>query len=367
MILRIIDMIRKDDFQILGGSRKKVFFYGLLIWTLWIIFYAVFFKIQTAVHTWAIAFTASAGSYYTFALLSILIWFICKKIPFGRLPIPFLVLVHFFLSMIISSLWLFISYGAWYLAVGENMLQYDEIRATLGWQFLFGMITYLLIAGIFYTIITYRQFREKELREAELKLLTRDAELRALKMQIHPHFLFNSLNSINALVKQTPNQARVMIAKLSDLLRISLESRDKMLVPLKEELEFARLYLDIENIRFRDRMEFNEDIDPELMDQPFPGMVLQPLLENAVIHGIAEHRGKGTIRLSLNRHDTLIVCVVSNTVGSSKSKRKKGTGLDNIQQRLKLFYKEAYALEASLNKGWFDVRLTIPLNPEGIS
>ncbi len=353
-----------------GVHRKSDFLHGFLIWTLWVLFYAVFFKIQTSGHSWVVALISSATSYYPFALLSILIWIICRKIPFGMMPVPVLCIVHFFISIVVSILWLGISFGMWYLAEGKAMLNYAELRAIVGWQFLFGMITYLLIAGIFYTIIYYRQYREKQLEEAELKLLMRDAQLKALKMQIHPHFFFNSLNSINALVTRNPKQAREMIAKVSDLLRLSLESRDKMLVPLREELELARLYLDIERIRFRDRMEVQEEVDDDILDVPFPAMVLQPLLENAVIHGISAHRGKGHIRLTLKSYNHRVYCHVSNTMGKQKSERsKRGTGLDNIHRRLDLIYSRHYDFHTFLSEsGRFDVKLVIPMmeNPHSL-
>ena len=357
--------------SILGGSRLKVFLYGFLIWTLWVLFYAVFFKIQTSIPSWSIAFAASAGAYYTFALLSILIWFICRKIPFDILPIPILVSIHFFISMIISALWLFIYYGLWYLNEGKEIFTYYDVRSIFGWQFLFGMITYLLIAGIFYTIIYYKQFREKELQEAELKLLTRDAELKALKMQINPHFLFNSLNSINALVTKNSKQARDMIAKLSDLLRISLESRDEMLVPLKEELDLARLYLEIEKIRFSDRMTIHEEIDPELLNISFPAMVLQPLLENTVKHGITSHRGRGTIKVTVKKKDEKLCCIITNSVGKKKSDSIKqpmsnGTGLINIRRRLELLYKDAFSFVTDFSDSEeFRVVLLIPFEKYG--
>lgn len=357
----------------IGGSRLKVFLYGFFIWTVWILFYAVFFKIQIGL-SWPISFATSAGSYYPYALLSILIWVVCRRVPFARFPLPILISIHFVLSILFSALWLFVSYGLWYLQEGSKIFSYFEsygegtvgAKQVFGWQFLFGMITYLLVAGIFYTIIYYNQFREKQLQEAELKILTRDAELKALKMQIHPHFLFNSMNSINALVTRNPKQARGMIAKLSELLRVSLESRDRMFVSLKEELDVARLYLEIEKMRFQDRMEVHEEIDPGLLGVSFPAMVLQPLLENAVIHGIADHRGKGEIRLMFLRQDDFICCRVTNTVGKRISKGRKesqgnGTGLSNIRQRLDLLYGESYSFDIERSDpGRFEVRLLLP-------
>lgn len=350
-------------------GRKKILFNGFLIWTFWIIFYAIFFKFQLGV-SWAVALISSAGNYYIYALLSISIWFICKRIAFGSFRLPILFFIHFFLAIIFSATWLFLSYGLWYLQAGDSIFTIVEIRTTIGWQFLFGIITYLSIAGIFYTIIYYRQFREKELKEAELKLLTRDAELKALKMQINPHFLFNSLNSINALVTSNPKQAREMLVRLSDLLRLTLESRDQMLVPLKEELDLAHLYLEIESIRFGNRLEVHDDIDVNLLETPFPAMILQPLLENAVKHGISSQRGKGTIRMTIKRDDGKLCCTVSNTVGSDIRTKfesaANGTGLENISRRLILLYKDLYSFNIDKSiPSEFTISLKIPLKSDG--
>lgn len=351
----------------IGSRKSKIFFYGFILWTLWIVIYLIILKYQTGI-SWSNAAISSSQSNYIFALLGIGIWFNCRKIPLGIMPMGLFLLIHFLLAISYSALWIFLSYGLWYLFEGKRIFQIVPIETYIGWQFLFGMIMYFLVAGIFYTIIYYKQYREKELRETELKLLKRDAEFRALKMQVNPHFLFNSLNSINALVKKNPEQARDMIAKLSDLLRMSLESRDEMLVPLKEELELARLYLEIEEIRFGDRMVIHEEIDPELLDNAFPAMILQPLLENAIKHGIADHRGKGSIQISLKRRDNHLRCTVSNTIrkGHKRDRMKStndGTGLANIRRRLDLFYSDQYDFKADyLDSEWYEVTLSLPLN-----
>ncbi len=347
-------------------SRSRVFLYGFLAWTFWILFYSVIFKIQTQI-TWPLALFISAENYYVFAVISIGIWMICRKIPFGSMPLPVLIFIHFLIGILCSALWIFLTFGLWYLFEGKKVLNEYMIHTVLGWEFLFGVMTYFMIAGIYYTIIYYKQYREKELRETELKLLTRDSELKALKAQINPHFLFNSLNSINALVTQNPKLARKMIARLSELLRVTLETRDMMMVPLKEELDFAHLYLDIERIRFGDRMDFQEKVEPDLLGISFPAMILQPLLENAVKHGIADHRGIGNIRLVLNKQNDSIVCTVTNSVTKKIIKKGmdltvNGTGLQNIRKRLDLFYSNEYDFRAGYsNSGDFEVQLLLPV------
>jgi LytS/YehU family sensor histidine kinase len=229
------------------------------------------------------------------------------------------------------------------------------------------MVQYFLVAGIFYTTIYYRNLKQKEIEQAELKILTRDAELKALKLQMNPHFLFNSLNSINALVTKDPASARKMIAQLSDLLRMSLETHDKLFIPLKEELDLVHTYLAIEQMRFGDKMIVQEDIDPGLMTKSFPAMLLQPLLENAVKHGIASTRAGGTISLIIKQENRQIVgTVVNETAGVALPKisasENNGISINNIRQRLDRMYGDNYNWQidrSETNK--FKIEFKLPL------
>jgi len=316
-----------------------------------------------------VALIASANYNYLFALLSIFIWKLCKRLPFDRTNKVQFIFYHFLLAIFFSVLWLFLSYGFWYLAEGDRIFEQVNIREIIGWQFLFGMIQYFLIAGIFYTIIYYRNLKMKELEEAELKILTRDAELKALKLQMNPHFLFNSLNSINALVTKDPALARKMISQLSELLRMSLESHDKLLIPLKEELDLVHTYLSIEQMRFGDKMIFKEDVETGLLTKPFPAMLLQPLLENAVKHGIANTRTGGTISLSIMKQSAkLVVVTVVNETNDDKlqnvsTPNGNGISLKNIRQRLDRMYGNDYNWQIdNFEQNKFKVEFKFPLS-----
>lgn len=201
-------------------SKSKMKWWAFSLWTCWVLFYAVVMYFQVGEMPFIFALISSANFNYIFALLSIVVWHICKKIPYDAIHPIFFILIHFALSAILSAIWLFMAYGFWYLGEGNIIFERINIRSIIGWQFLFGMVQYFFVAGIYYTIIYYRNFKEKQIEEAELKILTRDAELKALKLQMNPHFLFNTLNSINALVTQNPELARKMISQLSELLRV---------------------------------------------------------------------------------------------------------------------------------------------------
>ena len=313
------------------------------------------------------ALISSANYNYIYAALSILIWIICKKVLFEEVNKILFISFHFILAILFSALWLFIVYGLWYLAQGEIIFKIVRIREIIGWQYSFGVLTYILIAGIFYTVIYYRNYKQKQIEEAELKILTRDAELKALKLQMNPHFLFNSLNSINALITRNPGLARKMISKLSELLRMSLESHEKLMIPLKEELDLVHTYLAIEQIRFKDKMVFKEKVDPDLLTKPFPAMLLQPLIENAVKHGIANSRTGGTIELSIKKVNKQIVCSVTNCLADrinlASSNNQNGMSFNNIQQRLDRMYGDNYHWEIDrAQANVFKVIFRIPIN-----
>jgi sensor histidine kinase YesM len=227
---------------------------------------------------------------------------------------------------------------------------------------------YMMVTGLNFSFRFYKELKEKELAEEKLKALAGEAKLKALKSKINPHFLFNTLNSVNALLSENPSLARKVIDRLSALLRVSLESDEKMLLPLRKELDFAHLYLEIEKIRFNDKLEFLESVDPEMLDVPFPAMVLQPLLENAVKHGIARSRQGGTIELIVQKKERSLWCAISNTGGGSSADRipnseARRTGIANIRQRLDLLFKGRYEFRAGyLESGKFEASLLLPLD-----
>ena len=334
---------------------------------MWVIFYALIMYLQIPKIPLYAALISSANYNYLYALLSIFIWKICNKIPYEKMPKVFFVLFHFILSNTFSALWLTLVYGFWYLAQGKIIFEIVKFKEIVGWQFLFGISVYFLISGIFYTIIYYRNYKQKEIDEAELKVLTRDAELKALKLQMNPHFLFNSLNSINALVTKDPNLARRMIAQLSELLRMSLESHEKLMIPLQQELDLVHTYLSIEQIRFANKMKYQEEIDTSLLSKSFPAMLLQPLIENAVKHGIANNRKGGSINLSLAEVDNQIVGKITNSKSENASliNTQNGLSFNNIRQRLDRMYGKKYQWEINNStEKFFKVTFKLPISNE---
>ena len=197
----------------------------------------------------------------------------------------------------------------------------------------------------------YRRFREGELRASRLQTQLTSAQLEALKMQLQPHFLFNTLHSISALVHRDPDSADRMIARLGDFLRLTLENSGAQEVSLQKELEFLTCYLEIERVRFQDRLTTSVEVEPAALDAPVPNLILQPIVENALRHGIAQTRGPGRVEISAKRDNgSLRIRVRDNGPGLAAITRqddglKEGLGLSNTRARLEQLYGAAHRFE----------------------
>jgi LytS/YehU family sensor histidine kinase len=195
----------------------------------------------------------------------------------------------------------------------------------------------------------------------ETSILARDAELKALKAQINPHFLFNSLNSISALTSIDSSKAREMCILLADFLRMTLGLGEKALVPLREELDLLERFLAIEKVRFGERLHVENHIEPQAQSCLLPPLLLQPLVENAIIHGIAGLPNGGTVRISAECSETQLRLSVDNSVDpDAPAPRKGGLGLANVRQRLEARYGKDATLRASAEEELFRVTISLP-------
>jgi len=228
---------------------------------------------------------------------------------------------------------------------------------------------YGLFAGLAFSMAYYRKFRDRELQAEMLQTQLARAELQMLKMQLQPHFLFNTLHSISTLMHRDIAAADRMLSQLSDLLRITLDSSAQQTVTLKRELDFVSGYLEIEKTRFQDRLTVNTEIDPELLDVPVPLLLLQPLVENAVRHGIARRSGAGQIDILAARcGGDLKVSVINDSPGRDglPGTHGVGIGLANTVARLKHLYGDAYRFRINgYSNGRFRVDVEIPIAAAG--
>jgi two-component system LytT family sensor kinase len=224
-----------------------------------------------------------------------------------------------------------------------------------------GVFIYGLIILTYYLFESLSKLSEKKAKEAQLESLVKETELKMLRSQINPHFLFNSLNSISSLTITDPEKARDMVVKLSEFMRYALSRKDEQPVSLQNELDNLRLYLDIEKVRFGDKLTTEEIIENNCLDFKIPVMLLQPLYENAVKHGVYESTESVRIITKAKIIDGYIEIIISNNYDPAPSlKRGTGTGLLNVTRRLELFYGNKASIKTSKENGVYTVNLYIP-------
>jgi two-component system, LytTR family, sensor kinase len=226
----------------------------------------------------------------------------------------------------------------------------EQYRGELSSLFLFDFFVYWAVLGVGYAFDYRERYREREAAASELKAQLAQAQLEALKVQLHPHFLFNTLHTISGLVRGGDRQPAVnMIAGLSELLRRALDSADEQEVPLREEVKFVELYLDIQKVRFSDRLTVRADVAPETLDALVPNMILQPLVENAVRHGVSPNESPGLIVVSAYRAGRMLHVEVSDDGPGLQSGWRmgecEGIGLANTVERLKRLYGSEHRFE----------------------
>jgi signal transduction histidine kinase len=232
------------------------------------------------------------------------------------------------------------------------------------------LLIYGGIVGVCYAIDYYQKYREREFAATQLEAQLAQAQLDSLRMQLQPHFLFNTLNGIVGLVRDNKNDAAVrMLVGLSDLLRHALEHSDRQEVQLREELNFIKLYLSIQQMRFPDRLQIDLDIDPATSKALVPNFVLQPLIENALRHGIGRSAGAGSIGISSRRENgSLLITVSDNGAGLPNHWQLKtncGIGLANTAARLQQLYGENHRFDIhNRDGGGVEVEIVIPMRLE---
>lgn len=232
-----------------------------------------------------------------------------------------------------------------------------------------GIIIYGSVIGIYYALGYYLKYRERELKAAQLESQLAQARLDALRKQLQPHFLFNTLNTVSILMDEDTKTARDMLVRLSDLLRATLDRSKSHEVSLKQELEFIESYLEIERVRFQDRLAVEMKIDSGALDARVPDLILQPIVENAIRHGVAPRSERGVIEIRAARlNGSLELEVRDNGKGLQNragEPGKSGVGIANTRARLAQLYGAAHQFEMrNLDGGGLLVNITIPFNTE---
>jgi two-component system LytT family sensor kinase len=366
-----------DDESVLN---KRLVRYGL-IWGVWTIV-ALFFSTQVYLMSYAEnqpirygrGFVVQASACYIWAFATPLILWLSRRFRIERHNWLRQISRHFVFSLALTGILLALHYLVFMTLLGRtssispwrliNYVYYNLDR----WVLVYGFI--LLMSHAFNY---YNSFRKGELKASQLHTQLVQSQLEALKMQVHPHFLFNTLHSISALLSKDTEAARKMITRLGDFLRLTLENSGSMEVTLQQEIEFLNGYLEIERIRFQDRLTTSIHVDPEVLDVRVPNLILQPLVENAMRHAIGNSTSGRVEINAAPRNGVLRIEVKDNGPGISpdrnlETRPGKGLGLANTRARLVGLYGKAAKFELSNDPaGGLIVALEIPRSTPVIS
>jgi sensor histidine kinase YesM len=341
------------------SQNRSLILYSL-IWLALMIVYILMLSIRQELVP-VVAVTDGALSSILFALLGLLIWYPTRYIPFQKHNPFYSILAHAVAGCLVLIVWLLVTVGVLSLVFSERSAYTAYLFDGLYWRAFIGVMIYLVMVLVYYLISYNRSLREQAQAEERLKILVKESELNMLKSQINPHFLFNSLNSIASLTMSTPELARDMIIRLSDFLRYSLKHNENKFVTLDEEIGRMEDYLSIEKIRFGEKLRYHFEVNNACREAMLPPMILQPLLENAIKHGVYESIEPVDIEFSCQERDTYLVIELSNDFDPELPRRKgTGIGLQNVSQRIDLAFDGKGSINWKEEDGRFSVVLMIP-------
>jgi two-component system, LytTR family, sensor kinase len=338
-----------------------------LVWTLFALFFASQFALQNQlsrnpVPFWQILVWQMVSGYVWFALSPVIL-FLAGRFPFDlgrwKTSIPVHLAACIVIPLVQQAIDVFILTRLGYPPGRQFSSFLEAYQFFIFVNLHLSILIYWSVVGIRSAYGYYQKYRERELKTSQLEARLAQSRLQVLKMQLHPHFLFNTLNAISELIHRDPEAADRMITDLSDLLRLSFENLELQEVPLKQELEFLTKYLEIEQTRFHDRLQVEMSIAADTLDACVPNMILQPLVENAIKHGIAPRSEGGRIDItSVRRNGHLLIEVRDDGMGlpgGDVNNLAEGVGLSNTRRRLKHLYGDGHTFRL------------VPRQPAGLS
>jgi two-component system LytT family sensor kinase len=347
-------------------SQKRVFFSYLAGWIILILVHAIFLHNNTFLSL-QMAFGDAIIYNCTFMILALALYFPlafpenCTTEDRLRKSLVYNILHHVITALVTMTIWLGSSFLLGHLFLGQNDLYIDFVQKSLPIRATIGSLLLLLIILMYHFFGFYKHLEEKTLREEQLKKMVKEAELKALKAQLNPHFLINSLNSISSLTISDPPGAREMLTQLSDFLRYSLRKNDESLLPLSEEIKNMKRYLEIEKVRFGNRLDCNFEIPEACYQSLVPAMLLQPIYENAIKHGLYESMDPITITTTGSFRETFLEVSIKNNYDPESTPIKgEGVGLENVRNKLNLFYSRSDLLSITRNNDIFEVKFFLP-------
>lgn len=346
---------------------------NFLGWTLIGLFFGSQLELASALGfgmrmTWYQAFASGLADWYIWGALAPLIFWSGRRFRLDSGPWPARLLLHMVASVCVSLVQLLLTTGIAQLLsslAGRPFPFLMGLQFALVVKFHWNVVIYWAVLGFSHALSYYRESRQRALEAVQLESQLAQARLESLKRQLNPHFLFNALNTISQFIFESPEKADGMLTNLGELLRLSLDVGGEHRVALRQELEFLERYLDIQKARFGDRLTTKLDIDEGLCDALVPTLILQPLVENAVRHGLSPRSTPGHIEIEAQVHgSTLCLRVSDNGAGlaESESALREGVGLGNTRARLRQLYGADQSLTCTARPGGGVVSaLTLPL------
>lgn len=294
-----------------------------------------------------------------YAFLGLAAWFPCRALPIGRSSSGTIFGAHALGAAAASGLWILL-WQSWLERTRGSWLGVDG-TPSFPMLFVVGVLLYLLAVAVYYVVLAVRASVEAEQDALRFQVLAREAELKAFKAQIDPHFLFNSLNSISSLAGSNPTAARKMTQQLGDFFRRSLRVGGRERIPLGEELDLVSLYLSIEQVRFGERLSWNIDVAPSTKDLAIPPLLLQPLVENAVRHGIAGLVDGGVVKISSTADDDNAILSIENDCDPDhRATAGEGIGIENVRGRIETIWRGEAKMIVKKSDTKFAVEIRIP-------
>lgn len=316
--------------------------------------------------TWGQAISYSLGDWYVWAILSIPILLVARRFPPEGAHPWRTAAVHLAAALVCSLVYVLLRslVGLVHGRLVDEAVTFAEVfRPLLVRTFPFNLLIYGVIVTISHAIDYYRKYHERTVHALELEKHLTEARLQSLLRQLKPHFLFNTLNGIASLMHRDVNAADKMLVRLSELLRLTMHHPGQPLTRLREEVAFIEKYLEIERIRFRDRLTARVEVDPAVLEVQVPSLVLQPLVENAIRHGIEPRPGPGHIDIRVRREGNRLLLVVhDNGAGMPPGGfTREGIGLANTRERLRELYGDDHEfLLGNHPEGGLEISIRIP-------
>lgn len=325
-------------------------------------------------NNWSRALLGSLAQWWSWGLVSLLIFWIDARLPFKNNQLGMRILAHLLASVVLTIFYFyvliamraFLGLSAWNMLIDPRFLP-----TVFHESFLWSWVVYWVIFGARQTLRYYEHYLASELKLEQMERSFSQARLNALRMQLDPHFLFNALNTISSQVEPSPRLARNMIEHLGDLLRLSLDARDRQEIPLAEELAFLDHYVAIQKIRFAETLRIEIEVMPEVKYALVPCLILQPLVENAIRHGISRRASGGTVKVRAQRgSNQLEIRVADDGVGLAPEwtlERSSGMGLSVTRERILGLYPDGdsrFSIQPRIGGGT-EVEISLPLRFAG--